>query len=167
MFVTGGSDYHGGAAHRAEHDVGGFLGAVGVPYHVVRRLRQEYLARRPTAFLLLGWPAAAGEAMRRALAWHYQFPLRPPPPVSTPTGSPTRQQSWVLPTADAGAIEVLVASGEREGPRLVSIPWDGAGSGRDGSGYQTASVAAERFQHTPLERLAHELVHEGILAQLQ
>lgn len=171
MLVTGGSDYHGGAAHRAEHDVGGFLGAVGVPYHVVRRLRQGYLARYPIAFLLLGWPAAAGAAMRRAIAWHYQLPLRPPPPPplpgSTPPGSLTRQQSWVLPTTDAGGIDMLVASGEREGLRLVSIPWEGAGSDSGDCGYQTASVAPERFQRTPIERLAHELVHEGILAQLQ
>jgi hypothetical protein len=88
-------------------------------------------------------------------------------PGSAPPGSLTRQQSRVLPTADAGEVETLVASGECEGLRLVSIPREGTGSDSGDCGYQTASVAPERFQRTPIERLAHELVHEGILAQLQ
>jgi hypothetical protein len=31
--------------------------------------------------------------------------------------------------------------------------------------YQTSQMSSERFRRTPIERLAHEIVHEALLAQ--
>jgi hypothetical protein len=63
-------------------------------------------------------------------------------------------------------VEAIVAEGREHGVRVVGVPWEtGSFAGWDGF-YQTGSISSDRFRRTPVERLAHQLVHEAILAQL-
>jgi hypothetical protein len=47
------------------------------------------------------------------------------------------------------------------------VPWETAEPESQATAYGTEMVSAARYQRTPVERLAHELVHEAILAQLR
>jgi hypothetical protein len=71
-----------------------------------------------------------------------------------------------LPSADATQIDPIIAQGRARDRRIVAVPWETASVNvHDGLAY-TRRVSGERFRRTPVERLAHELVHEAILAQL-
>jgi hypothetical protein len=77
--------------------------------------------------------------------------------------------SWVvdLPTADARQVDAIIEEGIARGLRTIGLPWETASvEGHDGF-YQTGRISSVRFRQTPVERLAHELVHASILAQLQ
>jgi len=94
----------------------------------------------------------------------------PPAQIATVLGSmgPERA-SWVvdLPTADAKQVDALIDAGIARGLRTIGLPWETANvEGHDGF-YQTGRISSERFRQTPVERLAHELVHASILAQLR
>jgi predicted metal-dependent phosphoesterase TrpH len=172
MIVTGGSDYHGFKAS-AMHADGGKLGSLQLPYGMAVRLRRAYLTRYPVALLLCQWPRAAAAAMRRALQTHYQLTsLELPPAVSLPqellgSSRPARSQVLDLPSADARLREGVMAAGQARGVRLVEVPWE-TDNGAEPDGLQRLpEVSAQRFQHTSIEHLAHELVHQAIVRQLE
>jgi predicted metal-dependent phosphoesterase TrpH len=173
MTITGGSDYHGFKNRSAPADSGGKLGSLQLPYGFAVRLRRLYLSRYPALLLLLGWPSSAAAAMCRALKAHYQLSsvagLRVAHPQVMMGDSVPATASLVidLPTADAMQTATLVAEASLRGLRPVGIPWETADIAASEGLYQTRRMALERFRHTPVERLAHELVHEAILTQLR
>lgn len=169
MIVTGGSDYHGFKAQEARDSGGGKLGSLQLPYGMAVRLRREYLIRYPAALLLIHWPASAAAAMRRALQAHYGLAsaaaLHDTPGMAVGLSS-SRSLVLDLPSADARRIDDIVAKGQERAVRIVGVPWETASSGEDNGEYQTRKISAQRFQRTSIEQLAHELVHEAILAPL-
>lgn len=171
MIGTGGSDYHGIPATRVHRYEGRSLGEPATPYHIAVRLRQEYLARYPIALLLLDWTPQAAASLRRALLASYSLPPATDPPTSPPIPGQLRwrmlQQSQVLylAAADRARIDALVAEGEELGVRVVGVPWHTSKLAGYAGLPQTAVISPERFQHTPVERLAHAIVHTVILAQ--
>ncbi|MBI3326296.1 MAG: PHP domain-containing protein [Nitrospinae bacterium] len=173
MIVTGGSDYHGFKHRSVDHTAGGKLGGLGLPYGIAERLRREYLARYPIALLLLDWPAAAATALRRALTEPYNLGLLKDPPtkplVKRDPHLFASEKSHVrdMHSADVAAIDRIVAEGRGLGVRTVGVPWETSRLTGYGELYRTPAISTQRFQRTPVERLAHELVHEVILAQLQ
>ena len=67
----------------------------------------------------------------------------------------------------ARQVDAIIEEGIARGLRTIGLPWEMASvEGHDGF-YQTGRISSERFRQTPVERLAHELVHASILAQLQ
>jgi predicted metal-dependent phosphoesterase TrpH len=173
LVITGGSDYHGFKTKTTPADSGGKLGSLQLPYGFAVRLRRAYFNCYPTLLLLLQWPSAAAAALRRAFETHYQLSSvrwSPPAQITTVLGSmgPERA-SWVvdLPTTDARQVDAIIEEGVARGLRTIGLPWETASvEGHDGF-YQTGRISSERFRQTPVERLAHELVHASILAQLQ
>jgi predicted metal-dependent phosphoesterase TrpH len=173
LVITGGSDYHGFKTKTTPADSGGKLGSLQLPYGFAVRLRRAYFNSYPTQLLLLQWPSAAAAAIRRAFETHHQLSSvrwSPPAQSTTVLGSmgPERA-SWVvdLPTADARQVDAIIEEGVARGLRTIGLPWETARiEGHDGF-YQTGRISSERFRQTPVERLAHELVHASILAQLQ
>jgi 3',5'-nucleoside bisphosphate phosphatase len=173
LMITGGSDYHGFKTNTAPADSGGKLGSLHLPYGFAVRLRRAYFNSYPTRLLLLQWPSAAAAAIRRAFETHYQLSSvhwSPPAQITTLLGSmgPERA-SWVvdLPTANARQVDAIIEEGIADGRRTIGLPWETANvEGYDGF-YQTGRISSERFSQTPVERLAHELVHASILAQLR
>jgi predicted metal-dependent phosphoesterase TrpH len=173
LTVTGGSDYHGFKPHGTYHDGGSKLGSLQLPYGMAVRLRRVYLARYPLALLLLHWPGVAATALRRTL--HIQYQLRSVEIVQGPSPIPEAVNLWPtaqsivlsLPRAKGELIGAIVVAGEELGVRMVAVPWETAGHEPRSGLYETGGVTAERFQRTPVERLAHELIHEAILAQLR
>jgi hypothetical protein len=173
LTITGGSDYHGFKAKAAPVDQGGKLGSLQLPYGFAVRLRRAYFKRYPMLLLLWQWPSAGAAAIRRALEAHYQLSSvgwAQPAPITAALGEmePERGSLVVdLPTADARQVETLVAESKAHGRRIVVLPWETVGlAGRD-EVFQVGGISAERFRRTPVERLAHELVHAAILAQLR
>jgi hypothetical protein len=173
LMITGGSDYHGFKAKATPADSGGKLGSLQLPYGFAVRLRRAYLKRYPMLLLLLQWPAAGAAAIRRAFESHYELSSMGrahPSQIAAALGTmATESGSLVidLPTADALQIDAIIPEGRARGLRIVGLPWETARiEGRAGL-YQTGRVSAEQFGRTPVERLAHELVHAAILAQLQ
>jgi 3',5'-nucleoside bisphosphate phosphatase len=172
MIVTGGSDYHGFKAQGGQHDSGGKLGSLQLPYGVAVRLRRAYGERYPLVLVLLHWPSAASTAMRRALAIHYHLASMASAPLPAVAPAPGRAEpeggSIVvdLPAADCAPLDAIVAAARERGRRVVGLPWDTTAVDAPDGFYQTGRVSSERFRRTPLERLAHELVHEAILVQL-
>jgi len=173
LMITGGSDYHGFNPQGMHHDSGSKLGSVQLPYGMAVRLRQFYLTRYPLALLLLKWPPAAAAALRRALHMHYRLRSVEVVPGGLPTPDlaglwPTAESLVLsLPTGDPRLIQAVAAAGEPLGIRMVAVPWERAGYEPQRGLYETGGISAERFQRTSLERLAHEVVHEAILAQLR
>jgi predicted metal-dependent phosphoesterase TrpH len=173
LMITGGSDYHGFKTNTTPADSGGKLGSLHLPYGFAVRLRRAYFNSYPTRLLLLQWPSAAAAAIRRAFETHYQLSSvhwSPPAQITTLLGSmgPERA-SWVvdLPTANARQVDAIIEEGIADGRRTIGLPWETANvEGYDGF-YQTGRISSERFSQTPVERLAHELVHASILAQLR
>jgi 3',5'-nucleoside bisphosphate phosphatase len=173
LMITGGSDYHGFKTNTTPADSGGKLGSLHLPYGFAVRLRRAYFNSYPTRLLLLQWPSAAAAAIRRAFETHYHLSSvhwSPPAQITTLLGSmgPERT-SWVvdLPTADARQVDAIIEEGVADGRRTIGLPWETANvKGHDGF-YQTGKISSERFRQTPVERLAHELVHASILAQLR
>jgi 3',5'-nucleoside bisphosphate phosphatase len=174
MMITGGSDYHGFKAKTAPANNGGKLGSLHLPYGFAVRLRRAYFNSYPMVLALLQWPSVGAAAMRRAFETHYQLSSVDSSHTSkTPTlgGMELQRGSLVvdLPTVDAGQIDAIVAQGRERGLRIIGVPWEMASvetvETRDGF-YQTRRISPDRFQRTPVERLAHEIVHEAILAQL-
>jgi 3',5'-nucleoside bisphosphate phosphatase len=172
MIVTGGSDYHGFKTS-AVHADGGKLGSLQLPYGMAVRLRRAYLARYPMALLLCQWPRAAAAALRRAVQTHYQLAsLELPPATSLPQDLFGSSRAWLsrvldLPGADASLQEGIIAAGQERGVRCVEVPWETEVNGEPGALRRLPGVSAQRFQHTAVERLAHELVHQAILLQLE
>jgi hypothetical protein len=72
-----------------------------------------------------------------------------------------------LPTVDARQLDAIVEEGATRGLRTVGLPWETASVEKHHGCYQTRRISSERFRQTPVERLAHELVHAAILAQLR
>jgi 3',5'-nucleoside bisphosphate phosphatase len=173
LMITGGSDYHGFKTKTTPRDSGGKLGSLQLPYGIAVRLRRAYLKCYPMCLLLLQWPSTGAAAMRRALEAHYQLSsVRWPPaaPITSPLGGMESARGSLvvdLPTADAVQVTAVVEEAFARGLRLVGLPWETARvEGFDGL-YQTSRISSERFRRTPVERLAHELVHSAILAQLR
>ena len=173
LMITGGSDYHGFKAKATPPDSGGKLGSLQLPYGFAVRLRRTYCNRYPMLLLLLQWPAAGAAAIRRAFEAHYQLSSTGrthPAGITAALAAmgPERGSLVVdLPAADASEIDAIVAEGRAHGWRIVGLPWETVQvEGRDGF-YQTGRISAERFRRTPVERLAHELIHTAILAQLR
>jgi predicted metal-dependent phosphoesterase TrpH len=172
MVITGGSDYHGFKAKSASSDNGGKLGSLQLPYGFAVRLRRAYFHSYPILLLLLHWPSASAAAIRRAFKTHYQLASmgRSHPSHATATIGSTGGEGGSLvvdvPMADAMQVDTLVAQGRERGLRVVALPWETASVERRDGVFQTRRISANRFRRTPVERLAHELVHEAILAQL-
>ena len=173
LMITGGSDYHGFKTNTTPADSGGKLGSLHLPYGFAVRLRRAYFNSYPTRLLLLQWPSAAAAAIRRAFETHYQLSsVRWSPPAQISHRSwqyGAERASWVvdLPTADARQVDAIIDEGIARGLRTIGLPWETADvEGHDGF-YQTGRISSERFRQTPVERLAHELVHASILAQLR
>ncbi len=172
LMITGGSDYHGFKTKTTPADSGGKLGSLQLPYGFAVRLRRTYFANYPTLLLLVQWPSAAAAAIQRAVETHYQLPsVRGSPPAQITTALDrvgTETTSWVveLPTVDARQLGAIVEEGATRGLRVVGLPWETASVEQHEGFYQTRRISSERFRQTPLERLAHELVHAAILAQL-
>jgi predicted metal-dependent phosphoesterase TrpH len=173
LMITGGSDYHGFKTKTTPADSGGKLGSLQLPYGFAVCLRRAYFKSYPTRLLLLQWPSAAAAAIRRAFERHYQLSSvrwSPPTQLTAVLGSmgPERASSVVdLPTADARQVDTIVEEGAARGLRTIGLPWETASIEGHGGYYQTGRIASERFRQTPVERLAHELVHAAILAQLR
>jgi predicted metal-dependent phosphoesterase TrpH len=173
LVLTGGSDYHGFKTRAAAVDSGGKLGSLQLPYGFAVRLRRTYLTSYPLLLLLLEWPSSAAAALRRALESHYQLASvhwSPPAPHWAALARLGRESaSWVvdLPRFDVSSLDTIVAEGAARGWRSVGLPWERTSVQPRQGFYQTGSVSPERFRQTPLERLAHELVHAAILAQLR
>ena len=172
MLITGGSDYHGFKSKTAPSDNGGKLGSLQLPYSFAVRLRRAYLQNYPLVLLLLQWPPAAAAALRRAFASHYQL-------SSVGCTSAAEFIANLIRTGpESGSLVVDQATGESEasesiaaqvgarGWRIVVVPWEPAGAPQHTDWASTPSVSAGRYRRTSVERLAHELVHEAILAQL-
>jgi hypothetical protein len=172
LMITGGSDYHGFKTKTTPADSGGKLGSLQLPYGFAVRLRRTYFARYPTLLLLLQWPSAAAAAIRRAFETQYQLAsvhCSPPARISAALGRmETETASGVvdLPTVDAQQLDAIVDEGARHGLRSVGLPWEAASVEQRHGFYQTRRISSERFRQTPVERLAHELIHAAILAQL-
>lgn len=172
LMITGGSDYHGFKTKITPADSGGKLGSLQLPYGFAVRLRRTYFANYPTLLLLVQWPSAAAAAIQRAVETHYQLAsVRGSPPAQITTALDrvgTETTSWVveLPTVDARQLGAIVEEGATRGLRVVGLPWETASVEQHEGFYQTRRISSERFRQTPLERLAHELVHAAILAQL-
>ena len=173
MTITGGSDFHGFKTKTVSTDSGWKLGSLQLPYGFAVRLRRAYLTSYPTQLLLLQWPSAAAAAIRRAFETPYR--LRPVghsrTAQVTAIGDDVRSERASrlidLPTADAKQVDAIIEAGITRGLRTVGLPWETASvEGRDGF-YQTDGISSERFRRTPVERLAHELIHAAILAQLR
>jgi hypothetical protein len=137
------------------------------------RLRRAYLKCYPMALLLLQWPSTGAAAIRRAFDAHYQLSSvswSPPAPITTTLGGIGSERGSLvvdLPTADAVQVAAIIEEPFARGLRLVGLPWETARvEGLDGF-HQTSRISSERFRRTPVERLAHELVHGAILAQLR
>lgn len=173
LTVTGGSDFHGFKPPGAQHDGGGKLGSLHLPYGMAVRLRRAYLARYPLALLLQEWPATAAAALRRVLHTHYHLMSVEFPQKGTSEHNVSalwrQAQSLVLhlPTGDTRLMNALRIVAEGHGVRTVTIPWEMATPEARAGTYGIQPVSAARFHRTPVDRLAHELVHEAILAQLQ
>jgi predicted metal-dependent phosphoesterase TrpH len=173
LMITGGSDYHGFKAKNAPADSGGKLGSLQLPYGFAVRLRRTYFARYPTLLVLLQWPSAAAAAMRRAFEAHYQLAsVRWPAPAQHDTAlgrMGADMTSWLidLPTGEPRHLDAVVEVGTTRGLCTVGLPWETAHVAARQGFYQTRSIASERFRQTPVERLAHELIHAAILAQLR
>jgi predicted metal-dependent phosphoesterase TrpH len=173
LMITGGSDYHGFRTKGVPADSGGKLGSLQLPYGVAVRLRQGYFHHYPTQLLLLQWPANAAAAIRRAFETHYRLSsvrCSPPAPISSILNNrrPEAASCVVdLPMADAGQVGAIAADGTRRGWRTIGLPWETASVEGPEGFYQTGRMTSERLRQTPVERLAHELVHAAILAQLQ
>jgi predicted metal-dependent phosphoesterase TrpH len=174
MLLTGGSDYHGFKARTAAADGGGKLGSLQLPYGLAVRLRRAYLDSYRLLLLLLQWPPANAAALRRAFEAHYQL-------ASVGRSHTTASTAELLGRVEAGGgslvmdlpgaqpveVDRIVAGAGVCGLRVVTVPWDTARvEERDGV-YHTRPMSYDRFRRTPVERLAHELVHESILAQLR
>ena len=172
MMITGGSDYHGFKAKTTPSDNGGKLGSLQLPYGFAVRLRRAYFQSYPTVLLLLQWPAAGAAAMRRAFEAHYQLSsVRRSSPSHTAAmigGRGLEKKSLVvdLPAADAAQVDTIIAEGRARGQRIVGLPWETASIEELDGCYRTRRISLERFRRMAVERLAHELVHEAILAQL-
>jgi 3',5'-nucleoside bisphosphate phosphatase len=173
LMITGGSDYHGFRTKTAPADSGGKLGSLQLPYRFAVRLRRAYFNNYPTRLLLLQWPSAAAAAIQRAFETHYQLSSvrwSPPAQITSVLNSMGREgASWVvdLPTADVSRVGAIAEDGITRGLRTIGLPWETANvEGHEGF-YQTGRIASARFRQTPVERLAHELVHAAILAQLR
>ena len=70
-----------------------------------------------------------------------------------------------LPVADAGQIDALIRAACSRGQRTIGVPWEGVScEAREGC-VVISRGTSDRFRSTALERLAHTLVHEAILAQ--
>ena len=72
-----------------------------------------------------------------------------------------------LPMADAKQVGAIAEDGITRGWRTIGVPWETASVECHEGFYQTGRIASERFRQTPVERLAHELVHAVLLAQLR
>jgi predicted metal-dependent phosphoesterase TrpH len=173
MTITGGSDYHGFKTKTTPADSGGKLGSLQLPYGFAVRLRRAYLNRYPLLLLLLGWPATAAAAMRRALEAHYQLlsversHALSSSVVLDKIGPEKASLVIDLPKVAAAQVDTIGAEGKARGMGIVGMPWETtAVEGWDGLP-QTRRISLERFRRTPLERLTHELVHEAILAPLR
>jgi len=170
MIVTGGSDYHGFKAAAIPSD-GGKLGSLQLPYGMAVRLRRAHLARYPVTLLLCQWPRAAAAALRRAFQTHYQLTgTELQPDASLPHdlfGPSTAALSRVLdlPTAEASLREGVIAAGKERDVRLVEVPWETDIRAEPGGLHRLPGVSSQRFQKTPVERLAHELLHQALLLQ--
>jgi hypothetical protein len=70
-----------------------------------------------------------------------------------------------LRTADGGQVESIVGEAKQSGRRCVGVPWETVEFEAWGELYQTSQMSSERFRRTPIERLAHEIVHEALLTQ--
>jgi predicted metal-dependent phosphoesterase TrpH len=173
LTITGGSDYHGFRTKTTPADSGGKLGSLQLPYGFAVRLRRAYFNSYPTRLLLLQWPSAAAAAIRRAFEAHYRLSSvcwAPPARITTVLDriGPERASCVVeLPTAAAGQVEAIAEDGSTRGWRTIGLPWETASVEAHEGFYQTDRIASERFRQTPVERLAHELVHAAILAQLR
>ena len=173
LMLTGGSDYHGFKTKTTPADSGGKLGSLQLPYGFAVRLRRAYFCSYPTRLLLLQWPSVAAAAIRRVFETHYRLPSvrwSPPAQISTVLGSMglERASSVVdLPTADTRQVNAIVEESSAHGLRTVGLPWETASVEGHEEFYQTGRIASERFRQTPVERLAHELVHAAILVQLR
>lgn len=168
LTVTGGSDYHGFKSHGEPHDGGGKLGSLHLPYGMAVQLRRTYLARYPLALLFLQWPAPAAAAIRRTL--HGRYHLTSAEMIPGAVADLWRHAGAAalhLPTADASLIEAMAAAGAKHDRRMVIVPWETVDPALHVGQPVTDRVSAARFQRTPVERLAHELVHEAIVAQLR
>jgi len=172
MLITGGSDYHGFKSRSTPSDNGGKLGSLQLPYNFAVRLRRVYLHRYPIVLLLLQWPSDSAAALRRAFESHYQLSSVGRSQFSEITASLVRMGSESgslvidLPTDEAKPIEAIVAQSSARGRRIVAVPWETSSMEEHEWFTSTHSVSVERFRRTPVEHLAHELVHEAILAQL-
>jgi hypothetical protein len=173
LTVTGGSDYHGFKVPGAPSDGGGKLGSLHLPYSMAVRLRQTYLTRYPLVLLLLRWPATAAAAIRRAFQVEYglsSVEVAAQGSAEHDMANLWRQDQALvlhLPTGNTALIGALTGAGERHDRRVVMVPWETAEPESQATAYGTEMVSAARYQRTPVERLAHELVHEAILAQLR
>jgi hypothetical protein len=173
MMIAGGSDYHGFKPPAGHTDGGGKLGSLQLPYSLAVQLRRAYLARYPMALLLLQWPAAPAAAMRRALGTQYELASvgmsHGEPLAQTMAGMSASPGSLVvdLPADDNAELEAMMAEGKQQGLLCVGVPWETASPGEHRGLHRTTKVSLQRFRHTAIERLAHELVHEAILVQLQ
>jgi predicted metal-dependent phosphoesterase TrpH len=173
MMITGGSDYHGFKPPAGHTDGGGKLGSLQLPYSIAVQLRRAYLARYPMALLLLRWPAAPAAAMRRALETQYELTSvrmsHGEPLAHKMAGMVISPGSLVadLPAVDKAQIEAMMAEGKARGLQCVGVPWETASASEHRGLPRTAQVSLQRFRRTAIERMAHELVHEAILVQLQ
>jgi 3',5'-nucleoside bisphosphate phosphatase len=172
MLITGGSDYHGFKAKTTSSDNGGKLGSLQLPYGFAVRLRRAYFNTYPIVLLLLQWPSTGAAALRRAFETHYQLASVGSSQFAQISASllgvgPESGSLVVdLPTADLTQIDPIIAEGRARGLRVVGVPWETASVEEHAGISYTRSISCERFRRTPVERLAHELVHEAILAQL-
>jgi predicted metal-dependent phosphoesterase TrpH len=172
MMITGGSDYHGFKAKTTPSNNGGKLGSLQLPYGFAVRLRRAYFQSYPMVLLLLQWPAVSAAALRRAFEVHYQLSSAGRPSISHTTaaiggrGLEKKSQVVDLPAADAAQADTIIAEGRARGLRIVCLPWETARIEELDGCYYTRGISHERFRRTAVERLAHELVHEAILAQL-
>jgi predicted metal-dependent phosphoesterase TrpH len=172
LLVTGGSDYHGFRPPGAQHDGGGKLGSLQLPYGMAVRLRREYLRRYPIAVLLLQWPATAASALQRMWQAHYRLATAATAGQEL-TAAIARLERAAhalalhVPRVDTALIEALASSAKRGGVPLVAVPWEGLPAGWPASLSRTTAVTPQRWQRTTLERLGHALLHEAILAQVQ
>jgi predicted metal-dependent phosphoesterase TrpH len=173
MMIAGGSDYHGFKPPAGHTDGGGKLGSLQLPYSIAVQLRRAYLARYPMALLLLQWPTAPAAAMRRALGAQYELASvgmsHGEPLAQRMAGMSTSPGSLVvdLPAVDNAELEAMIAEGKEQGLECVGVPWETASAGEHRGLHRTTKVSLQRFRRTAIERLAHELVHEAILVQLQ
>jgi predicted metal-dependent phosphoesterase TrpH len=172
LLITGGSDYHGFKSRATPAENGGKLGSLRLPYSFAVRLRRAYLHSYPLVLLLWQWPLAGASALRRAFESQYQLSSVGRSQGAEMTASIARMGpdsgSLVidLPTDEALPIESIVAQGRARGRRIIVVPWETARMQEHKGLSSTRSIVLDRFRQTPVERLAHELVHEAILAQL-